>query len=238
MKKSLFRTGLIDGIPIAAGYFAVSFSFGIAAAAAGIPAFEAIMISMTNLTSAGQFAAIGIISAGGSYFEMALTQLIINLRYALMGLSLSQKLDKSFTRLHSLVLGHAVTDEIFAVAMSRSKAIRPLYFLGLAALPYICWSAGTAAGALLGGLLPEPVASALSVSLYGMFIAIVVPAAKKSRAVLCVTALAVILSCIIYYTPALGFISSGFSVIICAVIASAAGAVFFPVEEGSEVSGE
>ena len=136
------------------------------------------------------------------------------------------------------MLGHAVTDEIFAVAMSRSKAIRPLYFLGLAALPYICWSAGTAAGALLGGLLPEPVASALSVSLYGMFIAIVVPAAKKSRAVLCVTALAVILSCIIYYTPALGFISSGFSVIICAVIASAAGAVFFPVKEGSEVSGE
>ena len=237
MKKTLFKTGLIDGVPIAAGYFAVSFSFGIAAVAAGIPAFEAIMISMTNLTSAGQFAAIGIISAGGSYIEMALTQLIINLRYALMGLSLSQKLDKSFTRLHSLILGHAVTDEICAVAMSRSKLIRPLYFFGLAFLPYICWAAGTAAGAFLGGLLPEPLRSALSVSLYGMFIAIIVPAAKKERAVLAVTAISVILSCIIYYTPALKFISSGFSVIICAALSSAIGALLFPVKN-TEVAKE
>ena len=104
MKKTLFLTGLRDGIPIAAGYFAVSFSFGIAAVAAGLAPFEALLISMTNLTSAGQFAAIGIIAGGGSYIEMAMTQFVINLRYALMSLSLSQKLDRSFSRLHSLIL--------------------------------------------------------------------------------------------------------------------------------------
>ena len=139
MKKTLFLMGLRDGIPIATGYFAVSFSFGIAAVAAGLAPFEALLISMTNLTSAGQFAAIGIITGGGSYIEMALSQLVINMRYALMSLSLSQKLDRSFTRLQSLILGHAVTDEIFAVAMSRSGRLRPIYFLGLAALPYIGW---------------------------------------------------------------------------------------------------
>lgn len=238
MKKRLFYTGLADGIPIAVGYFAVSFSFGIAAVAAGIAPFEALLISMTNLTSAGQFAAIGIISAGGSYAEMALSQLVINLRYALMGLSLSQKLDKSFTRVHSAILGHAVTDEIFAVAMSRPKRIRPIYFAGLAALPYIGWSAGTAAGAYLGAFLPETLCSALSVSLYGMFIAIIVPAMKKERSVLIVTLIAIILSCIIYYTPALSFISSGFSIIICAVAASAVGALLFPINDDERTEKE
>lgn len=237
MKKTLFLAGLIDGIPIAAGYFAVSFSFGIAAVAAGIAPLEALLISMTNLTSAGQFAGIGIIASGGSYMEMALSQLVINLRYSLMSLSLSQKLDRSFTRMHSLILGHAVTDEIFAVAMSRSGKIRPMYFLGLAALPYIGWAGGTAAGAFLGALMPETLCSALSVSLYGMFIAIIVPAAKKERSVLIVTLIAIALSCIIYYIPAFDPISSGFSIIICAVAASLAGTVLFPAsadEEGTK----
>ncbi|MFQ7292756.1 MAG: AzlC family ABC transporter permease [Monoglobales bacterium] len=234
MKKTLFLMGLRDGIPIATGYFAVSFSFGIAAVAAGLAPFEALLISMTNLTSAGQFAAIGIITGGGSYIEMALSQLVINMRYALMSLSLSQKLDRSFTRLQSLILGHAVTDEIFAVAMSRSGRLRPIYFLGLAALPYIGWSGGTAAGAFFGSLMPEMLTSSLSVSLYGMFIAIIVPVAKKERPVLIVTLTAIVLSFAIYYIPAFGFISSGFSIIICAVLASAVGALLFPTDEEGE----
>ncbi|MGN0182068.1 MAG: AzlC family ABC transporter permease [Candidatus Ornithomonoglobus sp.] len=229
--KNIFKTGLIDGLPIAVGYLAVSFSFGIAAVAAGLSPAEAIIISMTNLTSAGQFASIGIITSGGSYIEMALSQLVINLRYALMGISLSQKLDKSFTRLHALLLGHALTDEIFAVAASRSQKVRPLYFLGLAALPYIGWSLGTAAGAVFGALLPDKLCSALSVSIYGMFIAIIVPAMKKSRAYLIVTLLAVTISCCLHYVKLFAGISSGFAIIICAVIASAAGALIFP-EEG------
>ena len=125
MKKSVFITGLRDGIPIALGYLAVSFSFGIAAVAAGLSPLEALFISMTNLTSAGQFAGIGIITAGGSYFELAISQFIINLRYSLMGISLSQRLDKSFTRGKRAVLGHALTDEIFGVAVSRTTPVTP-----------------------------------------------------------------------------------------------------------------
>lgn len=234
MKKILFRAGLIDGLPIAMGYFAVSFSFGIAAVAAGIAPFEALLISMTNLTSAGQFAGIGIIAAGGSYLEMALSQLVINMRYALMSIALSQKLDSSFKRIHTLILGHAVTDEIFAVAVSRPRNIRPLYFAGLAALPYIGWAGGTAAGAFFGSLLPETLRAALSVSIYGMFIAIIIPAAKKEKPVLAVVLIAVAISCCLYYIPLFDGITSGFSVIICAVVASAAGALIFPVKEESD----
>ncbi|MDD6763259.1 MAG: AzlC family ABC transporter permease [Clostridiales bacterium] len=234
--KAIFKTGIIDGLPIAVGYLAVSFSFGIAAVAAGLSPVEAIIISMTNLTSAGQFASIGIITSGGSYIEMALSQFVINLRYALMGISLSQKLDKSFTRLHALLLGHALTDEIFAVAASRSKKVRPVYFFGLAVLPYIGWSLGTAAGAVFGALLPDKLCSALSVSIYGMFIAIIVPAMKKSRAYLTVTMLAVAISCCLHYVKLFESISSGFAIIICAVIASAAGALIFP--EGGEEQDE
>lgn len=234
--KSIFKTGLIDGLPIGLGYLAVSFSFGIAAVAAGLSPIEALLISMTNITSAGQFAGIGIISSGGTYAEMALSQLIINLRYSLMGISLSQNLDVSFKRIHAILLGHATTDEIYAVAVSRTKPIRPIYYLGLATLPYLGWSLGTAAGAFFGALLPPDICEALSVAIYGMFIAIIVPEAKKSRAILCVTLIAIAISCCIYYLPAFDAVSSGFSVIICAVVASVIGAVLFPVKE--DVHGE
>lgn len=229
--KSLFQTGIKDGLPIALGYLAVSFSFGIAAVAANLSPIEAILISMTNLTSAGQFAGIGIIAAGGSLFEMALSQFVINLRYALMGISLSQKLHPSFTKLHTVFLGHANTDEIFAVAASRTRPVKPSYFFGLAFLPYWGWALGTALGAYFGSLLSNELCSALSVAIYGMFIAIIVPEAKKKLSTLLVVLLAIAISCIIYYVPALDGISSGFSIIICAVVASAVGAIFFPVKE-------
>lgn len=231
MKRSILRTGITDSIPIALGYLAVSFSFGIAAVAAGLTPIEALLISMTNLTSAGQFAGIGIISASGSVFEMALSQLIINLRYSLMGISLSQKLDKSFKRLYCVVLGHALTDEIFAVASSRTTPVRPIYFAGLAIFPYICWSLGTIIGAVFGTLLPQMLTSALAVAIYGMFIAIIVPEMKASKNVLITTLIAIALSCIIYYMPQLDGISSGFSIIICSVLASLLGAIVFPVKE-------
>ncbi len=228
MKLLLFKTGLKDGLPIGIGYLAVSFSFGIAAVAAGLSPMEALLISMTNLTSAGQFAGIGIIAASGTYLEMAISQLVINLRYALMGISLSQKLDKSFSRMHAILLGHMTTDEIFAVSVSRVKPVTPIYYMGLATLPYIGWSLGTAMGAFFGALLPTDIRLALSVAIYGMFIAIVVPEAKKDFSVLLVSLIAVALSCIIYFVPCLDFITSGFSIIICAVIASLIGALIFP----------
>ena len=234
MKRTLFKTGLADGIPIALGYLAVSFSFGIAAVAAGLSPIEAILISMTNLTSAGQFAGINTIVSGGTYFEMALSQFIINLRYSLMGISLSQKLDKSFKRIHTVVLGHALTDEIFAVAASRTKPIIPIYFLGLAMLPYWGWALGTAAGAYFGSFLPDMLCQALSVAIYGMFIAIIVPAIKMNRSITIVTLSAILISCVIYYVPMFDKVSQGFSIIICAVIASAIGAFIFPTEEADD----
>ena len=234
MRKSIFRAGLYDGIPIALGYLAVSFSFGIAAVAAGLSPWEAILVSMTNLTSAGQFAGIGIITAGGSYFELALSQFVINLRYSLMGISLSQKLDKSFTAPKRAILGHALTDEIFGVSVSRAKPVTPVYFLGLSVLPYVGWSLGTALGAIFGELLNPMLRDALSVAIYGMFIAIIVPEAKNSLKTALIILLAVAISCVIFYVPALGFISDGFSVIICAVIASVIGAVVFPIKEDTD----
>ncbi len=234
MKHTIFTTGLLDGIPIALGYLAVAFSFGIAGVAGGLTPLEVTLISMTNLTSAGQFAGLGIIVGGGSYFELGLSQFVINLRYSLMGISLSQNLDKSFSRIHAAILGYALTDEIYAVAISRTKPIRPLYFFGLAFLPYIGWALGTLLGAVFGQLLPELLCSALAVAIYGMFIAIIIPAAKNSRKILLVTLIAITISSAIYYISALDGVSSGFSIIISAVAASVLGALLFPVKEARE----
>lgn len=234
MKKQEFQQGLRDGIPIALGYFSVSFSFGILALGGGLTIFQAALTSLTNVTSAGQFAGLQIMIAGGTLMEMVLTQLIINLRYALMSLSLSQKLDGNVTFWQRLVIAFANTDEIFAVAMGRQKSLTFPYMAGLQILPILGWTAGTAIGAAAGSMLPAAVNSALSVALYGMFIAVVIPAAKKARSVLLTAAMAMALSCLLYYVPAFDGISAGVSIIICTVVASAAGSLLFPVDAGGE----
>ncbi|MGN0395801.1 MAG: AzlC family ABC transporter permease [Coprococcus sp.] len=228
-KKIEFANGIKDGIPIALGYFAVSFSFGILALKDGLTALQAVIISLTNVTSAGQFAGLKIIVAGGAIAEMILTQFIINLRYALMSLSLTQKLDKSVTIWQRFIIAFANTDEIFAVAMGHFKEVTFLYMLGLQMLPILGWTGGTLAGAVACDLLPKSVCSALSLALYGMFVAIVVPVAKKSRPVMLVAAVAAILSCVIYYVPFFKFISTGIGIIICTIAAAVVGALFFPV---------
>ncbi len=225
-----YAHGLTDGIAIALGYLAVSFSVGIQASAVGIPVFWAVIISMTNLTSAGQAAGIGIIGAGGSLIEIAAAQLTINSRYFLMSLSLSQRLDGKYRAIHRILSSFGITDEIFAVASAKPFAVKPAYMYGLITLPYVGWAVGTLLGALAGSLLPDIVTSALGVMLYGMFIAIVLPPAKKDPRLLCVILPAIAVSCIIYYLPALDFISGGFSVIISTVIASVIGALLFPIE--------
>lgn len=229
-KRLEFRNGLKDGLPIALGYFAVSFSFGILAIKGGLSTLQAALTSLTNLTSAGQFAGLQVIIAGGTIAEMILTQFIINLRYALMSLSLTQKLDKSVTLKQRFVIAFGNTDEIFAVAMGHFKEVTFLYMLGLQLLPLCGWTGGTLAGAVACDLLPKAVCSALSLALYGMFVAIVVPAAKKSKPVMMVAALAAILSCVLYYVPIFKFISAGIGIIICTVVAAAVGAIFFPVK--------
>lgn len=235
MIKKDFQCGLKDGIPIALGYFSVSFSFGILALGGGLTIFQAALTSLTNVTSAGQFAGLQIIIAGGTLLEMVLTQFIINLRYALMSLSLSQKLSEKVTFGQRLLIAFANTDEIFAVAMAHGKALTYPYMAGLQILPILGWTAGTAVGAAAGSVLPGSVNSALSVALYGMFIAVVVPVAKKIRPVLLVAVLAMVMSCLLYYLPIFSGISAGVSIIICTVAASAVGAVLFPVhEEGGD----
>lgn len=229
-----FTRGLKDGIPIGLGYLSVSFGFGIMAVSSGLSVFAAALISMTNLTSAGQVAGIAVIAGGGTYIEMALAQLVINIRYALMSLSLSQKLDKSFTALSRLAVSFGITDEIFAVASGRSGEVSKRYMAGLISLPFAGWTAGTFLGACAGEILPEKLKAALGIAIYGMFIAIFVPAARKAIGVLAVVLISAALSCCLRYIPIFDGISEGFSIIICTVIAALAGALIFPVktEEG------
>lgn len=224
-----FRKGLRDGIPIALGYFAVSFSFGLLAVSSGLTSLQAVIISLTNVTSAGQFAGLKIIIAGGTLVEMVLTQFIINLRYSLMSLSLSQKLSDAVSVRERLIIAFANTDEIFAVAMGHAREITFAYMVGLQLLPIAGWTGGTLAGAVASGLLPKSVSNALNVALYGMFVAIVMPAAKKARPVAIVAVLAAVISCVLYYVPCFSSISTGISIIISTVAASAIGAAIFPV---------
>lgn len=237
MKKQEIQQGFRDGAPIALGYFSVSFSFGIMAAGGGLSVFQAALTSLTNMTSAGQFAGLQIMAAGGALLELAATQLIINLRYALMSLSLSQKLSGEVTMWQRFVIAFANTDEIFAVAMSHNRELTFSYLVGLQVLPILGWTGGTACGAAAGSLLPASVNSALNVALYGMFIAVVIPAAKKARPVLAVVILSALLSGLLYYLPVCSGISAGTSIILCTLAASGVGAVLFQVT-GEKDKGE
>lgn len=226
----LFWKGVRHGVPIALGYLSVSFSFGILAVRMGLSPLEATVISMTNLTSAGQAAGISIIAAGSSYLEMALTQLTINLRYGLMGISLSQKLDADFNTPRRLITSFGITDEIFAVASSQEGKISPRYLYGMIGIAFLGWSGGTFLGAAAGEILPAALTNALGLALYGMFLAIIIPPARKSRGVLAAVLLAAGLSTVFHYL--LPFVTGGFALILCAVSAAAAAALLAPVKEG------
>ncbi len=222
------------GVPIALGYLSVSFGFGIMAVKSGLSAVAASAISATNLTSAGQAAGVSIIAAGGTLIEMILAQLTINLRYALMALSLSQKLDKSFTTPKRLIASYGITDEIFAVASAQPERLTPGYMYGMILVAFLGWVSGTILGAAAGELLPASVTNAMGIVLYGMFIAIIIPPSRKEKSVLTVVIIAALISILFKYL--ITVISGGFAIIISAVAASAAGALLFPVkdEEGDE----
>lgn len=234
MIHNKMQRGIRDGIPIAVGYFSVSFTFGMMAVQSGISPFHAVLISLLNLTSAGQFTGLTVIVSNASLMEMALTQLVVNIRYALMSVSLSQKLDDSVKMRSRLLIAYGNTDEIFAVASSKPGTVGAKYLYGLILLPVLGWVGGTLAGAVASTLLPGTVISALGVALYGMFIAIVVPPAKEHKEVRTVVLIALLLSCAFYYLPVLRQVSSGFMIIICTVAAAAVGAVLFPLKEGEE----
>jgi len=229
-----FSEGFRDGIPIGLGYLSVSFTFGMMAVSMGLPVWAAVVISFTNVTSAGQFAGLSILTAGSPLLEMALTQLVINSRYALMSLSLSQKLHRSISRAERFLIAFGITDEIFAVSSGKCGEVGTRYMLGLMSMPIVGWSLGTFVGAAASSILPEFIRSALGIAIYGMFIAIIVPPARHIRPVGIVVAAAVTLSCLFTYTPVLNQVSGGFVIILCAVAAAAFGAKLYPVEERSQ----
>jgi predicted branched-subunit amino acid permease len=233
--KNRFLIGLHHGLPIGLGYLSVSFAFGIFSLGQGLSIWETLLISMTNLTSAGQLAGVPIIAVGGSAAELAVTQLVINLRYSLMSVSLSQKLHDSVSLPHRLAVAFFNTDEIFAVASSRTEPLTRSYLYGLGVCPYLGWSLGTLAGALAGDILPARLTSALGITIYGMFVAIVIPAMKERKATAWCVLLAVTLSCAFRYLPLLSEVSSGFAIILCAVAASALLAYLAPLEQEGDV---
>ena len=231
MKKPFFK-GLRDGIPIALGYLSVSFGFGILCVNLGLSVLVASGISLSNLTSAGQVAGVQIIAAGGTLIEMVLTQLVINLRYSLFAISLSQKLDSSFTTPHRILASFGITDEIFAVSYAQEGKVKPSYMYGVILISATGWVMGTFLGAALGQILPESLSAAMGIMLYGMFLAIFVPPARKDRGVLIAVIAAAM--CSILFNTVLTFVSGGFAVIISALASAAICAWLFPVAEEEE----
>lgn len=229
-----YKKGFKDGLPIGLGYLSVSFTFGMIAVNSGLPVYMAVIISLATLTSAGQFAGLGLITAGAPIVEMALSQIVINLRYSLMSLSVSQKANKSFTTPHRLAVSFGITDEVYAVAMKQPGDLGPKYMYGLITLPYIGWGFGTFLGAAASTLLPETIVTALNIAIYGMFIAIIVPPAKQSSSILKVILISVTISLVLTFLPFLSSISRGFAIIICAIVASGIGAFIFPVKDKEE----
>ncbi len=234
-KKSNILKDFLEGarlsIPIALGYFPVSFTFGLMAVRGGIPVWIVILISMTNITSAGQFAGTNLIIAGAGLAEIAATTFVINIRYMLMSLSLSQRLVAGVSSIKRLIMAFVVTDETFTVAAMQKRDISFSFMAGLELLPYIGWAAGTAVGAMVCTLLPQTLQDSMGIALYAMFIALVIPAAKKSRAALVVAGCAIIISTVIKWIPVFSFISGGWRIIIATAIACTLGAKMFPPQD-------
>lgn len=233
MKENLiyWKKGVKDGFPICLGYIAVSFTFGIMAKKMGLSLFQAVLISGTNFTSAGQFAGLDVIVAGGTYFEMAMTQLIINLRYCLMSCSLSQKIDPNAKFFHRFLIAFGNTDEVFGVSSSVEGKLRPVYSYGVISVALLGWVFGTLLGVVSGNILSDRILSALGVALYGMFIAIVIPPARENKVLRGIVLVSVILSFLFSKISLFAKISSGFKIIILTIVIAGIAAALFPVED-------
>ena len=230
-----FKKGIKSGLPIGIGYIPVSFTFGFLAVSGGLPIWVAVVISLTNLTSAGQFAGTNLIFAGAGYLEVALTTFVINIRYMLMSLSLSQKLERKTGTLARLALAFGITDETFVVGSLKPGTLTAPFMLGLILMPVAGWNLGTLMGGCISTLLPQGLQNAMGIALYAMFIALIIPAAKASAHVLCIICIAVAVQCGLNYIPVFSILSDGFRVIISTVAAAGLGAWLFP---GTDDSGE
>ena len=233
--KIWFLRGLRDGLPIALGYFAVAFALGIQADAAGLTGWQAAVMSLLNVTSAGEAAAVGMLAVGTTYVELAFTQLVINIRYLLMSCSLSQKIAPEGSFLHRWFIGYGVTDEIFGISMAVPGKLSPAYSYGAIAVAVPGWTLGTLVGAMLGNVLPVMASNALGVALYAMFLAIILPPARKSRVIAGLVAVSMLCSAgltLLVEKGMLTFLTDGFRIIILTVVISAVAAALFPVKDG------
>ncbi len=228
--KQNFIKGLKDGIPICLGYFAVSFAFGIQAADINLSPFQAGLLSLMNVTSAGQFAGLTVIATAGSYIEMAVLQAIVNLRYLLMSAALSQKLKPETSTLHRMCIAYGVTDEIFGISVLREGTLSPFYSYGATVVSVFGWVSGTVTGASAGAVLPQRLISALGIALYGMFLAIIIPPARERRPVMITVVAGMVLATVFTYAPLLGSLSSGMRIIIVTVVVAGLAAHIWPVE--------
>lgn len=229
--KKAFRLGLRDGIPIATGYFAVAFTLGIAAKNAGFSAVQAMVESLTNNASAGEYAVFSLVSAGAGYWEVAVMTLVANARYLLMSCSLSQKLPPETPLYHRMLVAYDVTDEIFGISIAVPGRLNPWYTYGAVAVALPGWGLGTFLGVAVGNVLPLRLVSALSVGLYGMFLAIIVPPSRKNKVVLSLVLISFAASFIASRWTLLSGISSGVKTILLTVVIALAAAVFFPVKD-------
>ena len=226
-----FKKGLKDGIPLATGYLAVSFTLGIAAKKVGMSTFQATLMSFLNLTSAGEFAAIGLIGTGASYLEMAITQFIINIRYFLMSCALSQKLEKNLPFFHRFFLAFGITDEIFGLSVSVSGKLNPYYTYGMMTLAIPGWALGTCLGVITGNALSPRILSAFSVALYGMFLAVIVPPMRKNKILAGIVIISMFMSGLFSKLPIIKNMSSGFQIIILTILIAGIAAILFPIQE-------
>ena len=236
-RKTSYLLGVRDGMPIAIGYFAVAFALGIRASGAGFAVWESTLLSLLNLTSAGEAAGIALLSVGTTYVELAFTQLVINIRYLLMSCSLSQKLPSSTSIGHRMVIGFGVTDEIFGISAAIEGKLSPYYSYGAMSVAIPGWTLGTLFGAVLGNILPDRAVSALGVTLYAMFLAIILPPARKSRKIAAIVAISMAASAlltVICNCFSLTWFTEGFRIIFLTVVISAAAAIFFPIRDNDE----
>lgn len=230
--------GLRDGAPIGIVYFAISFAFGLTAVSMGLRVTEALAISVFNLTSAGQIAALPIISAQGSLIELALIQLVINARYSLMSIAIAPKFDKSIRTRDKFILAFSVTDEMFAVAIGKNQILGKKYVYSLMIMPFLGWTLGTLFGAIAGNILPGIIVTALGISMYAMFIAIIVPPAKKSLKITLAILISVLLSCLFEYVSPLAKIPDGFAIIITVLTAASVMALIAPIKDEEKCANE
>ena len=233
-RTGAFVQGLRDGVPIALGYFAVSFSLGIAARSAGLTMVQGMIASVLCMASAGQYALFTLIGAAASLWEVAVVSLITNARYFLMSCALSQRIDPNMKNYHRFLFGAVVTDEIFGISIARPGYLDPRYNYGAMAVAVPGWSIGTGLGILMGNLLPGRIVSALSVALYGMFLAIIIPPAKKDKVVAGCVIAGFVSSWLFHVVPRLAAVSAGTRTILLTVAISALAALLFPAKEAAE----